>query len=283
MSTKFLEILIFPMKQFNHLLKFIEKKAVKIEKRLRFALSSLCLALLLLFSTFFYFDKAFIFIPLLVVTTYVLTYFSVLEGIHDIEWFTLFFMPIVVSVSFYLFYFLFPVRWLTRLPFIVIYGISTYAILLTANIFNIGVEKSLQLYRAAFSVNFFYQTVCSFLLFNIILFFRLNFLYNAILAGGIGFLLDIHLFWTLKLDKTIEKRLLLFAFLIGSVIFEAASLMSFVPINSTIFSLFLTGILYSLSGLSYSYLDQRLFKETIREYLIVLGFIFVITLLSISW
>lgn len=271
------------MKQFTQLLKFIEKRATKIEKRLRFAISSLCLSFLFLVSTFFYFDKALIFIPILILATYIFTYFSVLEGIHDIEWFTLFFMPVVVTVSFYLFYFLFPVRWLTRAPFILVYGISIYAILLTANIFNVGVEKSLQLYRAAFSVNFFYQTVCSFLLFNIILFFRLNFLYNAALTGGVGLLLDIHLFWTLKLNKTIEREILLFACLVGIVIFEAAALGSFIPINSTIFSLFLTSIFYSLSGLGYSYLDQRLFKETIREYLIVLGFVFTITLLSISW
>jgi len=71
-------------------------------------------------------------------------------------------MPIVLSIAFYMFYFLFPVRWITRIPFIALYAIAIYATLLCSNIFSIGVEKSLQLYRAAFSINFLFQMFASF-------------------------------------------------------------------------------------------------------------------------
>jgi len=263
--------------------KNFRKRAVKIEKRIRFVLSALILALLMLSSTFFLFDKAIVFIPILIVTSYFLTFFSVLEGIEKIEWFALFFMTVLLTVSFYLFYFLFPVRWLTRLPFIVIYGISVYAMLLCSNIFNVGVEKSLQLYRAAFSVNFFYQSLIGFFLFNTIFSFRLNFLFNAFLVAITIFLLSIHLYWSIRLKIVMERESLLYGFLTSLMLFEVVLVLSFIPLNSAITALFVTSTYYSLAGLIYNHLDQRLFSQTIREYLFVLFFVGLIAVLSLNW
>lgn len=263
--------------------KKIKKQAIKIEKRLRLAIASVFLTFLLLFTTFFYFDKALIFIPVLILASYFFTYLSLIEKIEKIGWLNLFLMPVMLTISFYIFYFLFPGRWLTRLPFIIVYGISIYAVLLCSNIFNVGVEKSLQLYRAAFSINFFYQTLVSFLLFNIIFSLREYFYVNMILAGIVSFILCFQLFWTVRLDKKIEKDVLLFSLFTALVISELAVLVSFIPIKSTISSLFLTGSFYSLSGIIYNHIDKKLFKETIREYVFVWIFILIITFFSISW
>src|SRR3990170_2589378 len=113
---------------------------------------------------------------------------------------------IFLTLSFYLFYFLFPVRWLTRLPFIVLYGISIYAVLLCSNIFNVGVEKSIQLYRAAFSINFFYQAVVFFLFNNALFSFKLHFIFNSLLVFLTAFLLGFQFIWTVKLDLRVEKK-----------------------------------------------------------------------------
>ena len=265
------------------LLDFFQNKALRIEKRFRFVISAAALSLLMLTSTFFLFEKALMFIALFLVLGYFFTYFSLLEGIERIEWFTLFLMPIILTVSFYLFYFLFPVRWLTRLPFIFLYGISIYAVLLCSNIFNVGVEKSLQLYRAAFSVNFFYQMGVSFLFNNALFSFRLNFLINSILVFLAAFLLAFQLIWSVKLDLKVERTTILYGLFIGLVIGEIALLSSFVPLKSTIVALFLASSYYSLSGLIYSYLDQRLFKETIRSYISVWMVVFGIMILSLKW
>ena len=148
------------------ILKIFNKRALKISKRFRFVISAMIMSVIMLISTTFYFDKALFFIPILITFSYFLTYFSLLEGIEKLEWFTLFFMEVFVSVAFYLVFFLLPSRWVTRLPFVTFYAISLYAMLLCSNIFNVGVEKSLQLYRAAFSVNFFYQSIILFLTLN---------------------------------------------------------------------------------------------------------------------
>jgi hypothetical protein len=254
-----------------------------IEKRIRFVISTFAMAGLMLLSTFFFFDKVWLFIPVLIIAAYFFTFFSVLEGIEKIEWFTLFLMPVLWTIAAYFFYFLFPGRWITRIPFIVVYGFSMYAILLTSNIFNVGVDRSLQLYRAAFSVNYFYQTLISFLIFNVILSFKLNFAVNALLVFLTIFPITMQLMWSIKLKIHSESYVKQYAFLVSLLISQLATLMSFVPVKSTIFALLLTACYYSISGLLYHFADQKLFKQTVREYVFVAGFVGAIVLLSIQW
>lgn len=262
---------------------FIEKKAGKIDKRLRLVVSVLILGLLMLISTFFNFDKALFFLPIFVIVTYLLSYFSLLEGIKKIGWFGLFLMPELITLFFYLFYFLFPGRWLTRLPFIFIYEISIYAVLLCANIFNVGVEKNLQLYRAAFSINFFYQALVSFLFFNVLFSFKNIFLINMIGAGIGTFLLSLQLFWSIRLNRYLDKEVVAYSLFTALLMIEATLLVSFVPLRTAVYSLFLTAIYYSIAGIIHHHIDEKLFKETIREYVSVFIFVLIISLLSLSW
>ncbi len=267
----------------KNLFKQIAKRSLKIPKRFRFVISTMILSGVMLVSTAFYFDKAIFFIPLLIGLTYILTYFSLLEGIEKIEWFSLFFMELLVSLSFYLIFFLFPSRWITRVPFVLLYAISLYAMLLCSNIFNVGVEKSLQLYRAAFSVNFFYQSFILFLLLNTLFSFKLDFFLNGLIVGGLVFLLSFHLIWTNKLRVDLEKENMIYSLFIAAVIAQGGMILSFVPLKTSVFALFLTAAYYSVAGLIYHNFDKRLFKETIREYLFVLTFTFLIMILTISW
>ncbi|OGK17767.1 hypothetical protein A2866_02210 [Candidatus Roizmanbacteria bacterium RIFCSPHIGHO2_01_FULL_39_8] len=271
------------MNYFSRALIFFQKKSLRIEKRIRFVIGALILTFVMLLSTFFLFENGLFFVPILIIFVYVLGYFALLEGIEKIEWLTLFLMPVLLTIASYLFYFLFPVRWLTRVPFVFLYGISIYAVLLCSNIFNVGVEKSLQLYRAAFSINILYQMLISFLLFNIILSFKLNFFFNGIGVGIVSFLLALQLIWSVRLNLSIERMILLFSFFIALILGELALIGSFVPVKPAILSLFLTSSYYCISGLIYSFLDQRLFKETIREYIAVWIVVFILSVLSISW
>lgn len=271
------------MSNIKTLRQFIERKAIKIDKRIRLVISVLILGLLMLFSTFFNFDKAFFFLPIFIVTSYLLSYFSLLEGIKKIGWFGLFLMPELVTLFFYLFYFLFPARWLTRLPFILIYEVSIYAVLLCANIFNVGVEKNLQLYRAAFSINFFYQAVVAFLFYNVLFSFKYNFLVNMIGAGISAFLLSLQLFWSIRLNRYLDKDVLKYSLFTGLLMTELGMMISFTPSRTAVYALFLTATYYSVTGIIHHHIDEKLFEETIREYVSVWIFVLIITLLSLSW
>ncbi len=264
--------------------KQLQKPFLKIEKRIRFVISAALLSAVILISTFFFFDQSWFFVSLLVVLVYALTYFSLIEGVRRIEWLTLFILPILFSVTAYFFYFLFPVRWLTRLPFVIIYAVSVYALLLTSNIFNVGVKTNLQLYRAAFSVNYFFQTLICFLAFNILFSLKQGFVVNAGFAFGLITILAIHLLWTVKLELTLERTIVRYALVLGLIVAEITLVLSFVPWKNTmVLALFLSSCYYSLVGLVYRYYDQRFFKDSIREYLLVLGFVGIIALLSVGW
>lgn len=256
---------------------------VKIEKRIRILIATAVITAIMFVSTFLLFDSSIYVLPILLLITIFATYFSLLEGIERIEWFTLFIMPVFTVLALYFFYFLLPVRWLTRLPFLIFFGISVYANLLVSNIFNVGVEKSLQLYRAAFTVNYFYQTLLLFIISNLIFSLKLSFFENGLLIFGIVGVSAIQLLWSIKLDPFIEKRVVRYGLLIGWVIAQTSVVISFVPLQSTISALVISSGYYVIGGLVYMYLDSRLFKETIREYLFVLIFILLVTFLSISW
>jgi hypothetical protein len=254
-----------------------------IEKRIRFVISTGALVALLLISTFFFFDKAYFFIPILIGASYGASFFSLYEGIEKIEWYTLFLMPVLLSVAMYLFYFLFPVRWLTRIPFILIYGISMYAILLSSNIFNVGVEKNLQLYRAGFSVNYFIQTMVFFLFGNVIASFHWGFLANALVFGLLSGAMSLQLYWSIRLDMYLKKEVMNHALLTAILVSEGSLLLSFFPIQESIFALVIAVLYYCIAGLTHLHLDERLFQHSVREYSTILIVILGILFLSVNW
>lgn len=255
----------------------------RVEKRQRFIIATLLLTLTVLSSSFLNFSEVRYFIFVVAAVSYLLTFFSILEGISKVEWLMLFVVPVYFTISLILFYFLLPVRWLTRLPFVLIYAISIYALLLSSNIINVGVVKTLQLFRAAFSINFLYLTITSYLVFNLILSFKLSFVYNFFLVMILSFPLVLQFLWSIEPKDNLERQLLKYSFLISFILAQGVYLLSFMPIRTTIFALFLTASFYSLLGLFQAYLEERLFKERIREFVFVIIFVFIIVILSAKW
>ncbi|NTU46389.1 hypothetical protein HGA88_02075 [Candidatus Roizmanbacteria bacterium] len=271
---------IIPKKLHRSLIKTL----LQIEKRLRFVISALVLSgSMFVATTFFDSYSVWFLVPIFIGITYLFTYLSLLEGIEKGEWFMLFVIPIMLTLSFYFFSFLFPPLWRYRAPLIFVYGFSAYAILLTSNIFNVGVEKSIQLYRAAFSVNYFYHALISFILTSVILSFKQVFWVNAVLVFIIFFPLVLQLYWSVKPRNEITRVVILYASYTALIISEIAIMFSFISLNAAVLALVLTAAYYCISGLIFHQMEQRLFKQTIREYIIVMSFVVVIVLLSIRW
>src|SRR3989344_93598 len=255
----------------------IIRMVAQIEKRRRFVIASLFLSILLLFSSFVSFTQLKYIIPLIVVLTYGVVFFAILERINGIEWYMLFVHLVYFTIFYTLFYFLLPIRWLTRIPFVGLYGIVIYALLLSSNIFNVGAVKSVQLFRVAFSINFFLISITAFYIFSIILSLKLHFFLDFILFGILIFPITIQFLWSINPSTVFNKELLKYSLLIILFIAEAGLIFSFMPIRSIIFALFLTALFYSMLGLFHAYIDGRLFKDRVREFLFVLFFVFIIT------
>lgn len=262
---------------------FLVKKLSIVRKRRRFILSTVLLTGLVTWATFFGFENLAWTIPILALSVYTLTFFSILEGIDDKEWLMLFIHPVIFTVVIYLFYFFLPGRWLTRLPFAVIYSISIYAILLSQNIFNVGVEKSLQLFRAAESVNFLYLTITLFASLSLLFSFHMNFVTNAVATSLLVFPISLHFLWTIDPRAHLEQTVVKYAIFVACIVGEVAGLFSFVPINPLMFALLTTSLFYSLSGLLQAHIQGRMFPAVVREYTFVMVFIGGIVLLSLQW
>lgn len=272
-----------PRKKYSKTYSFFLKFFGRIEKRQRFIFATAILTLLFTGATFFGFEKVWIVAPVILVSVYFLMFIAILEGITRKEWITLFIHPMYFSLVFYLFYFFVPQRWLTRLPFILIYGISMYAISLSQNIFNVGVSKSLQLFRAAFSVNYLFLTISSFLAYSLIISLRLHFVFNMLLIWIASFPLVLQMLWSVEPKDTISKDILAYAFFISLLLGELGGILSFMPMNQSIFALVLTSVFYSTTGSFYTYMQGALYKERVREFILVFGFALGVLILTLKW
>lgn len=267
-------------RKFNDFFNFINI----VPKRIRIVASLFVMTFLLLVSTFFDFtDWWWLFTLIFLVVTFVLTYISVFEGLDGVEWIMLFIMPICFTFVFYLFFSLLPVRWLTRLPYITFYAFGFYAILLTSNIFNVGVDKSIQLYRAAFSVNYLFQTLIIFLFMQVILSFQQPFWVNCLAIAGAASIVATQLFWSVNPISEFRKETVEYGGLVGFLLMQIAAIISFIPFKSSVGALILTACYYSITGLMYHHIDQRLFKQVVREYVVVLVFVSIIAILTLQW
>lgn len=255
-----------------------------IPKRIRIVAATLVMTVLLLLSSFFPFGETwYIFLSILFITSYLTTYLAIFEGIDGVEWYMLFVTTIILTLASYLFYFLLPVRWLTRVPLVVIFGLAYYAALLTSNIFNVGVEKSLQLYRAAFSVNYFLQSFIIFLLLMVIFTFKQNFIINGIASGVVAGILSLQLYWSVTPDALFNRRLMDYALSTAILLFQFSVMISFIPLKTNVAGLIFTAAYYSLTGIIHHHLGNRLFPNIIKEYIFVFIFVCFIAILTLQW
>lgn len=255
-----------------------------VPKRIRIIVMTFVMTAILTISTFFPFNSSWAyFIIILSFTAYATSYIAIFEGIDGTELIMLFIMPVLLVLSLYIFYSLLPVRWLTRIPFLALFSLGYYAMLLSSNIFNIGVEKSIQLYRAAFSVNYISQTLIIFVIVIVTLSFRLNFFISSIFLGGIMYITSIQILWTVELKEYIEKKLLIYSGVAAFLLIELMILLSFVQLAVNIYALIVTTAYYSILGILTNYVGNRLYKGVIREYVFVCIFVFVIAIMTLQW
>lgn len=215
--------------------------------------------------------------------TYLLSAWSLIEGLSGIEWLTVLILPVLFTTGAGLFYFLTPASWLARLSVVLLYGLGMYSLLLTENIFSVAAIRTIQLIRSAHAVSFLLSLIASFFLYNVILSFRQDPWFNFLVVFLASFPLILQGLWCVNLEPKINKKIWFYSLALSLVLGEMALVFSFWPVTVVVGSLSLTTGLYIVLGLTQQYLSERLFKKTINEYIGVGIAVLIVILLTTHW
>ncbi|MDO8639806.1 MAG: hypothetical protein Q7R53_02675 [bacterium] len=251
-------------------------------KRQKFIIAVFILSTGMFFSEFIL-EKSFIFVSLLMSALTVLAfYISNKEDISENFSPNVFILPFFYSLAFSLFYFLIPARFLTRILMTSLYAVGLYSLFLSENIFIVASIRTIALLSSARIVSFVITLVSYFFLSNVIFSFDWPLIPTSLTFFVFSFLLIIQSLWTITLEKSplVYSR---WALGLSLCFFELSLILWFWPGTPTIISLFLTGFFYAIIGLSHAWLEKKLFKNVMWEYIWVGAIVFFILMFFTSW
>ena len=272
------------MRIFFRLQNFISKiTAYEITKRQKLVLMSVCLTGLLITTQTVDVDMRFQTIGVLALATIILSTFALWGELSGIKYFLLLLLPVYFVAGASLFYFLLPVRWLTRLPFALLFGISVYLLMLTSNIFNIAAIRTIGLLRAAHAVGLLFSLISVFFLANVL--FSLHLHFYLIVVGTILITFPLYLvdLWSYELENHISSRVLVHALIFTLVTVQIALILSFWPIVPINGALALATVMYVLLGLGQFEFSGKLTSRVAWEHLVVAFIVFTVVVITTRW
>lgn len=222
-------------------------------------------------------------VVILALFSYLGSAFVLREDLKGVEWLTLLTLPTLFTGAIALFYFLLPVRWLTRLPVAALYAVGIYALILTENIYNVAASRTIGLLRAAHSVGFLLTLVTYFLLVQTILAFRFFVFTNTLLVGILSFVLVLQSLWSMELEGEVSRRVWRLSLTLALVLSQMTWAFSFWPVTTTLQALFLTTCFYGLVGMAQQYVVEKLYKKNVIELFSVVAIVFVVVILATRW
>lgn len=191
-------------------------------------------------------------------------------------------LPTLYPSSVALFYFLLPQASLTRSVVLILFGISMYGLLLTANIFAVATSRTIQLLRAGRAVGFLLSVLTSAFLYHVIYALHLAWWRVGILVFVVSLPILWQGVWSYVVSPTI-KREFYYGLAGATVIAEVGVALSFWSIDVPLASVVLVMGMYVMLGLLQHDLENRLFTRTIQEYLGFAGIVFVIVTSAVLW
>ncbi|MFH0943166.1 MAG: hypothetical protein V1810_03260 [Candidatus Beckwithbacteria bacterium] len=252
-------------------------------KRLRLVIVSTILSFGLLAIQSIEIEVRYQAIGLLAGVAYGLSAWALFDDLKGIEWFMVLILPVFYPVAVALFYFLLPVRLLSRLVILSVFGVGMYALLLTENIFSVAAIRTIQLLRAAHAVGFLLTLIVAFFLWDTMFSFRFSPWWNGLIVGVTSLPLILQGLWSVNLDEKVRQEEWYNSLGLSWGLAGLAFMISFWPVTITMASLFVVTGLYVGLGLVQNRLSGRLFKKTISEYLWVGGLVFGLTFFLAQW
>lgn len=238
-------------------------------RRQKFVLASILLSLGLLAVPLIPLEWRPIGLLIFAIVAYILAGWSLFDNLDGVEWITIVPMPALYGVAVSSFYFLLPESLIAKGVILALFGLGMYALFLAGNIFTIAKIRTIQLLKAAQAALFFFCLIAALLAFNTLFSLGLLFIWNGVLAFVISSLLSFSFYWSIRLEKRLSREVQALTWRTGTVVGLMATIISFFPADVWPLSLLLMTVMYSLLGLGQSALEEKIFGNTIREYLAV--------------
>ncbi|MBI4089751.1 MAG: hypothetical protein HY424_03550 [Candidatus Levybacteria bacterium] len=276
MFKKFIQIYLQINKRRSQLFRRLSKKKslfLNIPKRQKFIVSVIILSSILFFSEQL-FGKGGVYIAVILsIFTDLFLFWAERKDLKNNFSLQVFILPFFYSLSSALFYFLVPARLLTRVGMTSLYALGLYSLFLSENIFIVSSIRTIALLSSARTVSFIVTLLSYFFMANVVFSLHLNILFTLIFIFIFSFPLILHSIWTHTLESSLYSYLQ-WVLLIAVCLAETAFVLWFWPASPTIIALFLTCLFYILVGISQVWLDKRLFKGIMWEYVWVAVIVF---------
>jgi len=252
-----------------------------VSKRKKFVFTSFVLTLGFLVVQFADLQFRFLGISVLSVMSIFLFAWSLKEGLGKDTTLTALVLPPMFTVGVGMFWFLLPSVIFTRIPVLVFYALGVYVLCLTTNIFTVAAMRTIALARAAKGVGFVLTLVTAFLLFDTIFSIKADIVLHVLLIFFVSLLLFFHGFWSSDLAKEFNTTIVIQALVCALLVSEMALILYFWPVTVVVGSIFLTATIYILMGLGQSYIEERLFKQTVKDY-VMLGILVLLAMIFVT-
>ncbi len=231
----------------------------------------------------------------------VLSVWVLFDDLKGVEWLTLMVLPVMFTLGSGMFANFLPtaipsmfgktfqletsmlLAGLFRVMYFILYALAMYGILLIENIFSVASIRTIQLFRAARSVNFILTLVASLFFYTVTLSLKLPFWWVAPMVFVVSLILSFPSFWSVDLKGDIIHDAGRYSLVVSWLTATAAIALSFWPVKPFMGGLMLTSILYSLLGILEQRLSSRVYLESLLEYGVTVIIIFVIGYLTTSW
>jgi len=279
MFKKFIQICLQIDKKRALLFKRFSRKKdsfFNIPKRQKFIIGVAILSLILFFSEQTFGKEGLLYTAILLsIFTGIFVFWAEKSDLEENFSPQIFILPLFYTLACTLFYFLVPARLITRIGMTSLYAFGLYSLLLSENIFIVSSIRTIALLSSARTVSFVVTILSYFFLSNVVFSLHLNIVTTLLFVFIFSLPLILHSVWTHTLNSNFRTHLEWIALIVLCLV-ETAFALWFWSTTPTIIALFLTGLFYILVGISQVWLDKRLFKGVMWEYIWVAVIVFLV-------
>jgi len=257
------------------------QKILQLSKRQKLVFSVFFLSSFFFFIQFLSGAEYFVSAIILAILTDLMLFFILKKDVQGTFYYPIMVLPFFYSLSFPVFYTLVPDRLISQLIITVLYAFGLYSLFLTQNIFAVSGIRTINLLRSARIVAFVLTLLVLFFLFNFAFSLRQVLLLTPALTFIISLFMNFESLWSYSLNRAQVKEIIVSSLIISFSLMQLSLALTLWPVNAAVYSLFLTGIFYTFSGLVHAWLERRLFRGILWEYIWV-GFISILFLIVFS-